>query len=356
LRNFRGSSRDPLLYLRAFSILLLFVLVFSLTFSPASGNFLPARPLTQEENGINQNDPFVYQGQQDSPKYFYSSIVQDNSLVALTIPTFITPKVLGSISGEGENSDNNLENYGNNKEILEYIVQPGDTLSSLAEKFGISVNTIIWANDLQKNSKINLDQKLLILPISGVLHYAKKGETLSQIAQTYKSDVGKIADFNELSGEDIFAGDILIIPDGVMPTSPKSVPKTFVQQSSEVPLANSYFIFPTQGRISQGLHWYNAVDIASACGTPVYSVAQGQILKVKFGNTGLGYYIVVSHPNGTTTYYGHLSSILVTQGQEVSSGQIIALMGGKPGTLGAGNSTGCHLHFEVHGARNPFAP
>jgi murein DD-endopeptidase MepM/ murein hydrolase activator NlpD len=356
LNNFRGSSRDPLLYLRAFSVLLLFILVFGLTFSPASGDSLPARPLAQEENGVNQKNLFIGQGNLNSPEYYYSNITQDDSLIALTVPIFITPRVLGSVSGEGEASNSDLESDNGNKEVLEYIVQSGDTLSSLAEKFGISVNTIIWANDFQENSKISPDQELLILPVSGVLHYVKKGETLGQIAQTYKSKIDKIADFNELSDEDIFAGDILIIPDGVMPTSPKSAPKTFTQQSSDVPLANSYFILPTGGKLSQGLHWYNAVDIASACGTPVYSAAEGKVIKVKFGNTGLGYYIVVSHPNGTTTYYGHLSSILVTQGQEVSSGHIIALMGGRPGTPGAGNSTGCHLHFEVHGARNPFAP
>lgn len=352
-RNFRGSLKDPLLYLRVFSILILGILIFSLTFffSPISGDFLLVKNSLFAENQVSQIDLFVGQKEKEKTALSYFKLIQENSLASFSVPTFITPKTLGSL---GEVSDFPENNSENNKEIIEYIVQSGDTLTSLAEKFGISTDTLIWANNLQKNSKLKVGQKLLILPVSGVLHYVKSGETLSQIATEYKGDIEKIIAFNELSEKAIFAGDILIIPEGIMPAPKKSTSKNFVQQPPQVPLANSYFIFPTQGKISQGLHWYNAVDIASECGTPVYAAAQGQIQKVKFGSSGLGYYIVVSHPNGTTTYYGHLSSILVSQGQGVSQGQIITLMGGKPGTPGAGTSTGCHLHFEVRGARNPF--
>jgi hypothetical protein len=209
---------------------------------------------------------------------------------------------------------------------------------------------LLWANNLSSKSKISVGQKLIILPVSGAIHYVKSGETLSEIAKIYKGDVEKIVSFNELSDEkDIFVGDILVIPDGIMPASRP--------QYSEIPVANSYFIVPTNGRISQGLHWYNAVDFANECGAPIFAAAGGQVQKVKYGyNMGAGNYLTILHPNGVVTMYGHILSSLVNPGDQVSQGQIIAFVDGKPGTPGAGISTGCHVHFEVIGARNPFAP
>jgi murein DD-endopeptidase MepM/ murein hydrolase activator NlpD len=271
------------------------------------------------------------------------SFVQGNSLKTASPTTIVNPKVFGSLIGESGET---------RKEILEYTVQEGDTLSKIAEKFGISLETILWANDLNKNSKISVDQKLIILPVSGVLHFVQKGETLSDIAKKYQADVEKIIEFNELENEkDIFAGDILVIPDGIMP------PKTYI--APQIPLASSYFICPISQpcRITQGLHWYNAVDFSHGkCGEPIYAAAQGEVLKVKFGwNKGAGNYITILHPNGVITMYGHIATSFVNPGDQVSQGQMIALMGGQPGTPGAGLSTGCHLHFGVQGAKNPFA-
>jgi murein DD-endopeptidase MepM/ murein hydrolase activator NlpD len=80
------------------------------------------------------------------------------------------------------------------------------------------------------------------------------------------------------------------------------------------------------------------------------------VQKIKYGwNGGGGNYITILHPNGVVTYYGHIAAALTSVGQEVSQGTAIALMGGKPGTTGAGISTGCHVHFDVRGSANPFA-
>ena len=276
----------------------------------------------------------------ESPNLFF---VQKSSLKALSSPTNVNPKVFGSLVAETEET---------RKEILEYTVQPGDTLSKIAENFGISSETLLWANDLTKSSKISPGQRLIILPVSGVFHFVQKGETLSEIAKRYKGDVEKIIEFNELDNEkDIFTGDILIIPNGIMP------PKTYI--APQIPLASSYFICPISQpcRITQGLHWYNAVDFSHGkCGEPIYATAQGEVLNVKFGwNKGAGNYITILHPNGVITIYGHIATSLVNPGDQVSQGQMIALMGGQPGTAGAGISTGCHLHFGVQGAKNPFA-
>lgn len=282
----------------------------------------------------------------ESPNY---CLVQKSELVGLASPVTVNVQTLGSLM------DETLEEIpATNKEIIEYIIKPGDSIASIAKKFNISVETLLWANDLTKSSKIKPGDGLIILPVSGVLHYVKSGEKLSEIAKRYKADIEDIVSFNELSNEnDIYVGDILIIPNGVMPaSSPK-----YAITPSQVPVADSYFIppLPVPYIVTQGLHWYNAVDLTRGkCGDPIYAAAQGVVQKAKYDSVG-GNHITILHPNGVVTYYGHLQKMLVSSGQTVSQGDIIGLMGGQPGMTGAGKSTGCHIHFGVIGAKNPFA-
>ena len=276
------------------------------------------------------------------------TFIQSNSIVGVSPPTTIHPQVLGSVLGGGR------EETAERRAIVEYIVESGDTLSSVAAKFDISLETILWANDLTSKSIIKIGQKLIILPVSGVIYHVKNGDTLGEIAETYKGETEGIVIINELSSaEDIFVGDILIIPGGKMPPPPK---KTYYA-IPQVPLGSSSFFCPhADCEITQWLHWYNAIDFGGKCGDPIYAAAGGIVQKVKYGwNGGAGNYVRVLHPNGVVTGYGHISSSLVAVGQKVSQGEMIALIGGKPGTTGAGISTGCHVHFSVHGARNPFA-
>jgi len=173
------------------------------------------------------------------------------------------------------------------------------------------------------------------------------------MAQTYKAQADNIISYNSLANQDdIYVGDILIVPGGTMP---KKASPTI---NNQVPLANNYFIFPVQGKVTQGLHYYNAVDVANKCGTPIYAAAAGVVQRAVGNggwNSGMGNHITILHGNGTVTYYGHLQTLLVKPGDKVYTGQNIALMGGQPGMAGAGKSTGCHLHFQVIGAKNPLS-
>ena len=245
------------------------------------------------------------------------------------------------------------------KIIVEYIVEDGDSLWSISEKFNVSLNTLLWANNLNQNSIIQPGQKLIVPPVSGVIHHVKAGDTVSEIAKKYKAKTEDVISFNNLSNEaDVFVGDILVVPDGVMPSPTVSYTSTWV------PIATSYFICPISSpcRITQGIHWYNAVDFSHGnCGEPVFAAAGGTVLKVKLTSStsrwafgGAGNNLTILHPNGVVTSYGHILTSFVNPGDEVSQGQIIALMGGQPGTPGAGKSTACHLHFGVIGAKNPF--
>lgn len=107
---------------------------------------------------------------------------------------------------------------------------------------------------------------------------------------------------------------------------------------------------PTSYTINWGRrHSYNGVDLVNVCGTPVYAWDDGMVTTSTMGwNGGYGTYIIISHPSGTDTLYAHLSRLSAQKGAEVRKGDLIGLMGT------TGRSTGCHLHFEVRGAENPF--
>lgn len=106
-------------------------------------------------------------------------------------------------------------------EIETYIVQPGDTISTIAQSFGLNWNTIFWANNLNYWSVIKPGDQLKILPVNGLTHTVKSGENLSYIASKYKSSTQKIAEINNLNEElALQPGLVLIIPDGTPPPAP----------------------------------------------------------------------------------------------------------------------------------------
>jgi LysM repeat protein len=348
-QSLRGSQKDPLLYLGA--ILAVLFLVVSLT-PPSRTDFKEINKSIFFTAGLSR-EAKVFITPQDSfkePPDLW--LIQQNSLAASSPPIIVTPQVLGALA-EGTVFD--PDSRGG---IIEYSVESGDTLWSIARKFDVSLETVLWANNLNKSSVLRPGQKLVILPVSGVIHHVRKGDTLSGIAKTYKANIEEIMAFNNLPlGGEIFIGDILIIPGGVMPPPVRYAP-------AQVPLASSYFICPLSSpcRITQGLHWYNAVDFSHGkCGEPIYAAAAGKVLKVRLTSSrspwafgGAGNHLTILHPNGVVSFYGHLQTSLVRPGDYVSQGQVIALTGGYPGTPGAGRSTGCHVHFGVNGARNPF--
>jgi murein DD-endopeptidase MepM/ murein hydrolase activator NlpD len=277
--------------------------------------------------------------QTNSPSKIVDLNIIESAFLEPAAPAFLVKgKVFGAL---GETLQN--------KEITQYIVQPGDTLSSIAQEFNISLETLLWANNLTMNSVIKPGQKLVILPVSGVLHIVREGETLSEISQIYQTKVEDIVEFNELEDEGkIYAGDLLIIPGGKKPKRE--------QKYVQVPLSQSYFIcpIPSPCRITQGLHWFNAVDFSNGkCGEPVFAAAGGTVQRTGYGRIS-GYFVRILHPNGVVTFYGHLGRIIVKPGQRVYQGQIIGYVGYSGLTYPRGPA-GCHLHFDVRFAKNPFA-
>lgn len=246
--------------------------------------------------------------------------------------------------------------------ISTYVVQPGDSVAAVAKRFGVSENTVRWANNMGKKDVLRVGQTLAILPITGVRHKVQKGDTLETIAKKYKADKADILDFNDISESGILSiGDVLIIPDGELTTIAASNPTTAKSAKvstgsgvakTGVSSTKGYYIqpvVPDGGRIrkTQGFHdRYNAVDVGAPIGTPIRAMAAGTVIVTKSPsgyNGGYGGLTIVSHANGSQTLYAHQSKILVNVGDKVSQGETIGLTGN------TGRSTGPHLHFEIRG-------
>jgi murein DD-endopeptidase MepM/ murein hydrolase activator NlpD len=258
---------------------------------------------------------------------------------------------------------------GRRAAVTEYVVQDGDLLSFIASDFGVSQLSIIWASGIKDADSISPGQVLRVPPIDGVIHRAKSGDTAASLAKKYGADESRIIAYNRLPKDgSIDAGDDIVVPDGristpTMATSGGTPSVPLLGTASVAKLAKAaslfdhlpnlgdYFKLPASGFDWGRIHGRNGVDIANSCGTPIYAAADGTVtISDAIGyNGGFGKYIKISHPNGTETLYGHASKLLVSVGQVVGRGDKIMLMGT------TGRSTGCHLHFEVHGAQNPLA-
>ena len=237
-------------------------------------------------------------------------------------------------------------------QISLYVVKEGDALSQVADMFGVSVNTIVWANELRNGEDIHPGETLLILPVSGIQHTVKKGDTLASIAEEYHGNAEEIALFNRLEEGELAVGAVLTVPGGEH-EMPAVVAPTTKDSSTVASGSSTYFIHPLPGSVkTQGPHGYNgnSLDFGAPIGTPVRAAASGTVIVSKGDgwNGGYGSYVVLDHPNGTQTLYSHLSQNNVSLGQYVTQGATLGLVGS------TGRSTGPHLHFEVRGAPNPF--
>ena len=250
----------------------------------------------------------------------------------------------------------NLQGRGG---IAEYQVVEGDTVSSIAQKFGVSLDTIRWVNNLKSVDDIKPGQALRILPISGVLHSVRRGETVYSIAKIYDASPQSIVDFpfNTFINDETFAlavGQELIVPNGVMPKVKLWSKPVVSLPTAEVPPTSrrGEFVWPTVGKISQGYFWYHrAIDIANPAAPVVVASRGGTVLSAGWNfPQAYGIHIIIDHGDGYKTLYGHLSSVAVSPGQSVLRGQVIGQMGS------TGRSTGTHLHFEIRTPKGNVNP
>ena len=246
------------------------------------------------------------------------------------------------------------------EDIVTYVVQPGDTISQIAEQFEVSTNTILWENDIGPRDFVRPGQELVILPVTGVSHTISRGDTLGSIASKYRAKDEDILEVNKLaSADELQTGVKIFIPDGIPPT-PSTPVNTRSSQFSNLsdifkpaqPIAGKFNWPTTSRRITQYFRgWrHTGLDIGTPLGQPIYAAESGIVVTSGWNSGGYGNYIVVDHGQGIQTLYAHNSKNYVIAGERVNKGDIIGAIGS------TGRSTGPHIHFEVRVGGNRVNP
>lgn len=246
-------------------------------------------------------------------------------------------------------------------EITSHIVQSGETLSQIAQRYGLQTETIIWENKLEENATLKPGQELRILPVDGVRHQVQRGESIYSLAKKYgleEAQAQLIVDypFNEFLNDETFelaTGQFIMIPEGEPPRAVASnrVARTLVAVTPDAGAvtpdagavtATGSYMRPASGVISQGYKFYHkAIDISNRSGGPILAADSGTVSVAGWDSSGYGNRIMIDHGNGAVTLYAHLSVLQVAAGQRVNRGDVIGQMGS------TGRSTGTHLHFEI---------
>lgn len=248
--------------------------------------------------------------------------------------------------------------YRTRRNIIIYSVQAGDTVQGIAAAFGLKPETLMWANPAIEDlpDLLRIGQEVVILPIDGVYHEVKEGDTLASIAAKYKVDIDAITGAaNEWNGLQppaytIAAGMQLIVAGGTKPY----IPKVVTAYNGPIPSGargTGRFQWPVVGRLTQE-YWYGhrALDIAAPVGSGVYAADSGFVTFAGWTDIGYGYLIRIEHGNGFATWYAHLSGFNVVLGEAVQRGDLIGYVGS------TGHSSGPHLHFEIRTADGLLNP
>lgn len=236
--------------------------------------------------------------------------------------------------------------------VVEHTIVSGETLSTLANQYNVSTETLKWSNGLTSD-QVSPGQKIKVLPVTGVEHRVAAGDSLESIAKKYSASAQAIADFpfNDVSFDEVAGkfslrvGQTVVVPDGRIPEAPKAkpAPRPSTNQA-QVPSrpATGGWVWPVGGVISQYFSWYHSgMDIAGPTGTAVVAAQSGRVVKAQNLTVWAGRNVAIDHGGGVVSTYNHLNYFVVQPGQAVSRGQVIGYRGS------TGRSTGPHLHFEV---------
>jgi murein DD-endopeptidase MepM/ murein hydrolase activator NlpD len=266
-------------------------------------------------------------------------------------------------------------------DVLKYVVQSGDSLFGIAEKFGLKPETLLWGNyEVLADDPHNLQpgQELNVLPVDGTSHSWIAGESLAKVADFFGVTAEDILDWpgNHLDPEmdvnnpSIAPGTLLVIPGGKREVSTLYRPRITRANPAvarilgpgacgsiyDGPTGTGSFIWPTPLHYLSGYDYnpslgHPAIDIAGDTGHGIVASDTGVVVYAGWNNYGYGNVIVIDHGNDWQTLYAHLSQVNVGCGQAVFQGNLIGLMGC------TGNCSGSHLHFEVRygdGFVNPW--
>lgn len=222
--------------------------------------------------------------------------------------------------------------------VTQYRAQSGESISQIAQKFRLNLDTIISWNDIRDARSIRPGATLGIPNSDGLKYTVRRGDTLEQIARVNGLSLNAVLDWNRLPSSVISVGQELFLP-GI-----------HMRANELNKILGNLFIYPVRGKVSSYFgnrpdpftgvrRFHNGVDIVNVPGTPIMAAMAGTVEDVGFNNN-YGYYVILRH-SGYQTLYGHLSRYTVARQQKVQQGEQI----GELGTTGY--STGPHLHFSI---------
>jgi surface antigen len=212
--------------------------------------------------------------------------------------------------------------------ISTYVSVAGDTAQSVADKFGVSAQTVKWANNLAGDA-ITVGQTLKIPNVNGVLYTVKSGDTIDSIAQRYQTNRDRLVSYNDLELNGVTPGQQIVLPDGVLPTTER--PGYIAPQAAPAPTTSSRVV-PYTGNASVvgnrydygyctwyaynrraelgrpvGSFWGNASTWASYARGSGYLVngqpSVGAVLQNSWQAGGYGHVAVVESVNGDGSIY-----------------------------------------------------
>ena len=236
-----------------------------------------------------------------------------------------------------------LTNYTSPVSFQTYKVQNGDSISTIARKFGLTnVGTLISVNDISNVRQLAAGQKLKIPSIDGIIYTVKSGDSINSIVEKNKISLKELLDVNDLTSEVLHAGQQLFLPRAALD---QKTLKTAMGDRFILPLSAKFRWSSPYGwredPIAHVRSFHTGTDMACPTGTPILASMSGKVITTGV-NRVYGNYVIIDHGNGYQTLYAHMSKIIAQKGQWVSQGTRIGLVGS------TGYSTGPHLHFTVY--------
>ena len=276
-----------------------------------------------------------------------SGLLPPEGSVQKLLLDYVSPE----LAGAGDDSDQDAASLPPAPVTLEmatYRVRSGDSVSTVAKRFGLFVDTIISANGISSASALKPGTQLRIPNINGLVYKVRSADNLASISKRFKIDTTRIVDANDLGSSRLVAGKALFIPGARLPA-------TEIKQALGRKVA-----WPVRGPLSSffgyrddpftGVSRFHAgIDIVVISGTSVRAAMDGKVSDSGY-NANYGNYVILNHADSFQTLYGHLTSASVSVGTTVAQGSVIGISGN------TGYSTGPHLHFGLFRRGHPLNP
>ena len=267
----------------------------------------------------------------------------DKVMAAFVADASVSYTDSGDIVGSGKSRAELAALFKKPVSYQTYTVRSGDTLGGITKRFGLTnLSTLIDVNGITNARSLHEGQKLRIPSVDGLMYTVSKGNSLTGLSAKFNVPLEDLLDVNDLASQTLTVGQQLFIPGAKMDAAKLH---EVLGDLFKIPITAAY-------RISSKFGWrpdpftgvrsyHTGIDLACPEGTPIRAAMNGTVAFVGWSNV-FGNYIIVNHPNGYQTLYGHLSASRVKKGQSVTQATVIGLVGS------TGYSTGAHLHFTVY--------